>query len=66
MFSLFFFFFLIKSTCAKSNKFIIFIQEKECLELRKGRDKEEEQLSYVFSKNKVKDVDVHSSKSTNL
>jgi len=57
---------LIKSTCAKSNKFIIFIQEKECLELRKGRDKEEEQLPYVFSKNTVKDVDVHSSKSTNL
>jgi hypothetical protein len=57
---------LIKSTCAKSNKLIIFIQEKECLELRKGRDKEEEQLPYVFFKNKVKDVDVHSSKSTNL
>lgn len=44
----------------------MFIQEQECLELRRERDKEEEQLPYVFSKNKVKDVDVHSSKSTNL
>jgi hypothetical protein len=57
---------LIKSTYAISNKFIIFIQEQECLELRRERDKEEEQLPYIFSKNKVKDVDVHSSKSTNL
>ncbi|KAF5477847.1 hypothetical protein F2P56_004459 [Juglans regia] len=40
--------------------------EHECLELRKERGKNEEQIQCVFPKKVVKDVDVHSSKSTNL
>ncbi|KAG2680416.1 hypothetical protein I3760_11G098000 [Carya illinoinensis] len=40
--------------------------EHECLELRKERGKNEKQIQCVFPKNGLKDVDVHSSKSTNF
>lgn len=33
------------------HKLIAFLQEKECLELKKERDKKDEQLNFVASKN---------------